>query len=54
MQVNGPSRKRGRPKRAWMEVDLKKYNLSEDLAQENLGWRNRIHATNANIVWTRL
>ena len=37
MKVDGPPRGRGRPKRTWMEVvkiDMKKYNLSEDFAQD--------------------
>ena len=37
MQVDGPPRKRGRRKGTWMEVvriDMKKCNLSEDLAED--------------------
>ena len=37
VKVDGPPRGRGRPKRSWMEkvkIDLKKYNISEDLDQE--------------------
>ena len=37
----------------WMEVvwiDMEKCNLSEDLAQDRLEWRNRIHVANPNIV----
>ena len=36
MKVAGPPRERGRPKRMWMKVlkiDVKNYNLSENLAQ---------------------
>lgn len=43
MQIDGPSRKRDLPKRTWMEVamiDLKKYNLSEDLAM--IDWNGKI------------
>ena len=57
MQVDGPSRGRGRVNRMWMRVvkiDLKKCNLSEDLAQDRSEWRNRIHIANPNIVGTRL
>ena len=35
MQIDGPPRGRGRPRRTWMEVvkiDLKKCDLFEDLA----------------------
>ena len=42
-RLMGPSRTRGRPKRTWMEVvriDLRKCNLSEDLAQDRLEWQN--------------
>lgn len=37
-QVDGLSRKKGRPKRTWIivRIDLKKRNLSEDLAQDRL------------------
>ena len=47
----------GGPKRTWMEelkIDLKTCNLSEDLVQDRLGWKNRIHAANPNIVGIRL
>ena len=46
MQVDGPPRGRGRLKRTWMEVvtiDLKKCNLSKDLAWDALECRNIIH-----------
>ena len=42
MKVRGPPRGRGRPKGTWMEevkIDLKKFNLSEDLAQDRSEWR---------------
>ena len=54
---DGPPRERGRPKRTWMEVvtiDLKKSNLSEDLALDGSERRNRIHVACRNIVGTRL
>ena len=57
MQVDGPPRGRGRPKRMWIKVvkiDMKKYNLSENLAQDKLEWRNIIHVADPNIVGTRL
>ena len=57
VQVDGPPRGRGKLKRKWMEVvkiDLKKCNLSEDLAQDRSKWRNIIHIANPNIVRTRL
>ena len=41
IQVEGPLRRRVWPKRTWMEIvtiDLKKCNLSEDLAQDRLEW----------------
>ena len=53
MQVNGPPRGMARPKRMWMEVvkiDLKKCNLSEDLAQNRSEWRNRIHIANPTYL----
>ena len=37
----------------WMEVvkiDLKKCNLSKDLAQASSEWRNKIHVADPNIV----
>ena len=37
IKVDGPPRGRSGPKRMWMEVvriDIKKYDLSEDLAQD--------------------
>ena len=46
-----------KPKRIWMEVvtiDLKKCSLSEDLAQDRLEWRKKIHVTNPNMVGKRL
>ena len=49
MNVDGPPKERGRPKRMWMEVlkmDIKKCNLSGDLAQDKSEWRNRIRVTN--------
>ena len=57
MKVDGPPRERGRPKRTWMEVvkiDMKKCNLSEDLAQDRSKWRNIIRVADPNIVGTRL
>ena len=56
MQVYGPPRERGSPKRTWMEViiiDLKKCNLSKDLALDISKWRKRIHVAGPNIVGTR-
>ena len=46
MKVDGPLRGSGRLKRMWMELvkmDMKKCNLSEDLSQDRLEWRNEIH-----------
>ena len=43
--------------RTWMEViriDLKKCNLSKDLAQDRLEWRNKIHVADPNIVGTTI
>jgi hypothetical protein len=57
IQVEGPSRGRGRPKKTWMEVinsDLKKLHLSKDLAQNRTEWRNRIHVADPNMVGIRL
>lgn len=34
-------------------IDLKKYNLFEDLALYRLDGRNKIHVSNPNIVETR-
>ena len=41
----------------WMDVvkiDLKKYNLLEDLAHDRLEWRNRVHVADPNLARTRL
>ena len=57
MKVDGPPRGRGRPKRTWIEVvkiNMKKCNLSKDLAQDRSEWRNRIRVADPNIVGTRL
>ena len=57
MQVDGSPSGRAKPKRMWMEIvkiDLKKYNLSEDLARDRSEWRNRIHVADPNIVGIRL
>ena len=46
MQVDGPSRKKGKPKSRLMEVvtiNMNKCNLLEDLAQDRSEWRNKIH-----------
>ena len=45
------------PTVAWREVvrlDLKKCNLSEDLAPDRSEWRNIIHVEDPNIDGTRL
>ena len=45
MKVDGSPRGMGRPKRTWMKVvkiDMKKCNLSEDLAKDKLEWKNKI------------
>lgn len=34
-----------------VRLDLRKYNLSKDLAQDRLGWRNKIHI--ASPTWLR-
>ena len=55
-RLNGSGRKRGRPKRTWMEVvrvDMQKCNIFENLALHWLEWQN-IHVANSNIVRTRL
>lgn len=57
MQVDGPSRKRGRVKMTWMEVVRiypKKCNLFEDLALDRPEWRNSIHVADYNLVGPRL
>ena len=57
MQVDGPPRKRGRPKRTWIEAiktDMKKCNLSEDLTKDRLDQRNKMHVADSNTVGTRL
>ena len=51
--VNAPSRRRARSKRTWKEVvriDLKKCNLSKDLAKDRVEWQNRIHVVDPNII----
>ena len=37
-----------------VKIDMKKYNLSEDLGQDRSEWRNRICAADPNIVGTML
>ena len=37
-----------------VRTDLKKCNLSEDLAQDRLEWRKIIHVLGPNIVGTEL
>ena len=37
-----------------IKMDLKKYNLSENLAQNESEWRNIIRVADLNIVETRL
>ena len=57
MKVDGLPRKIGRSKITWMKVvkiDIKKCNLSEDLTQNRLEWRNKISVADSNIVVTRL
>ena len=57
VKVDDPPRGRGRPKRMCMKlvkIDLKKCNLSKDLAQDRLEWRNRIRVADPIIVETRL
>ena len=41
MNVDDPPRRRGRPKKTWMEVvkmDMRKYNLSKNVAQDRSKW----------------
>lgn len=60
MQVDGPPRGRGGLKGTWMEVvtmDLKKCNLSDDLAQNMIKIKKQNsyrHVANTNIVGTSL
>ena len=57
MEVDGPPRGRGRQKKTWMEVvkiDMKKCNLSKDLAKDRSNERNKIHIAEPNIIRTRL
>ena len=52
MKVDGPPRGRDRLKRTWMEVvkiDMKKCNLSENLAQDTSEWRNKIHVAEPRL-----
>lgn len=46
----------GRRRCGWklVKIDLKKYNLSENLAKDILKWINNIHIVNYNIAETRL
>lgn len=51
--VDDPPRRKGMPKRMWMETfkkNLKTRNLFVDLAQNRSKWRNRIHVVNSNII----
>jgi hypothetical protein len=53
MKVDGLPRGRGRLKRTWMKVvkiNMKKCNLSENLAQDRSEWRNRIRAADPKIM----
>ena len=58
VKVDGPPRGRGRLKRTWMEdvikMNIRKCNLSENLAQDRSEWRNKIRVADPNIVGTRL
>lgn len=57
IQVDGPSRKHGRPKWTWIEVVwtlLNNCNLLMDLALDSSEWRNRNYVANLNMVGTRL
>ena len=57
MQIDGPPKGKGKPKRTWMEpvkIYLKKCNLFKDLVKDRSEWRNIIHAVNPNVVRTRL
>ena len=56
MQVDGPPRKRGRPKRMWIEVvriDNKKCNPSKYLAKDRLECRKQISCSDPSIVRTK-
>ena len=53
MKVDGPPREQGRSTRTWIKVvkiDMKKFNLFEDLAQDRSEWKNKIRVTDPNIV----
>ena len=55
--VDGPPREMETLKRIRMNVvkiNIKKCNLSENLAQDSLEWRNEIYIADPNIVGTRL
>ena len=57
MKTDCPLRGRGRPKRTYkkiVKIDLNKCNLSKDLAQDRLEWRNKIRVGDPKIVGTRL
>ena len=57
MQVDGPPRRRDRPKRIQIEVaniDIKNCNLSYELAQDTIEWRNKILIADSNIVEIKL
>lgn len=52
-----PTKGKGQAEEDVMEVvkiDLKRSNLSEDLAYDRSEWGNRIHITDPNIVGTKL
>ena len=56
MKADGPPRVRGRPKRTWMEVvkiNMRKCNLSKDLAQDRSEWRNKIHVDRSQYSWDK-
>lgn len=57
MKVDGLSKKNDRRKTTWMKVvkiEMKKYNLLDDLIQDKSKWRNRIYITYPNYIEIRL
>ena len=57
MKVDGPSKEICMSKRTWLEVvkmDTRKCNLTDNLAQDKMEWRNIIRVADPNIVGPRL
>ncbi len=53
IRLEDRKKRRGRPKLTWMRVvqhDLEVLHISEDLTQNRLEWRKRIHITDPKFL----